>query len=88
MAGVSIPLVPLAHQYVKTTPVPALAGQNTEALEASRPILRHQDRDLYFREHVDRIGIGSYAHRPMPVAVADVEHPRDSADQPSKLAFT
>ncbi|MEU1513210.1 FAD-dependent oxidoreductase [Streptomyces sp. NPDC005811] len=88
MAGVSIPLVPLAHQYVRTTPVPALVGLNSEALEASRPILRHQDRDLYFREHVDRIGIGSYAHRPMPVRVDEVEHPRDSADQPSKLAFT
>ncbi|MEV5845446.1 FAD-dependent oxidoreductase [Streptomyces sp. NPDC051985] len=88
LAGVNVPLVPLAHQYVKTSPLRALAGRNTEALEASRPILRHQDRDLYFREHVDRIGIGSYAHRPMPIRVDDVEHPRDSLDQPSKLAFT
>ncbi|MHA6784347.1 GcvT family protein [Pseudonocardia saturnea] len=74
-----IPLLPMAHQYVTTTPLPELAGATAEA---SAPILRHQDRDLYFREHADRIGIGSYAHRPMPV--------REFADgaMPSVLPFT
>ncbi|MFE5139846.1 FAD-dependent oxidoreductase [Streptomyces fagopyri] len=64
MAGVDVPLQPLAHQYVKTRRLPELAGATAEA---SRPILRFQDRDLYFREHTDRIGIGSYAHQPLPV---------------------
>ncbi|MFG2478088.1 FAD-dependent oxidoreductase [Streptomyces fagopyri] len=64
MAGVDVPLQPLAHQYVKTKRLPELAEATAEA---SRPILRHQDRDLYFREHTDRIGIGSYAHKPLPV---------------------
>ncbi|WP_393099665.1 FAD-dependent oxidoreductase [Streptomyces sp. LN325] len=64
MAGVDVPLQPLAHQYAKTKRLPELAGATAEA---SMPILRFQDRDLYFREHTDRIGIGSYAHKPLPV---------------------
>ncbi|MEU3828689.1 FAD-dependent oxidoreductase [Streptomyces sp. NPDC029080] len=64
MAGVDVPLQPLAHQYARTRPLPELSGATAEA---SRPVLRFQDRDLYFREHTDRIGIGSYAHRPLPV---------------------
>ncbi|MEI5103880.1 FAD-dependent oxidoreductase [Streptomyces sp. PmtG] len=67
MAGVDVPLQPLAHQYAWTRPLPGLAGVNDPRTEASRPILRFQDRDLYFREHTDRVGIGSYAHRPLPV---------------------
>lgn len=67
MAGVDVPLQPLAHQYARTLPLPELAGVNDPRTEASRPILRFQDRDLYFREHTDRVGIGSYAHRPLPV---------------------
>ena len=89
LAGVSVPLLPLAHQYAKTTPVPALAGVNPEALEATKPILRHQDRDLYYREHGDRIGIGSYAHRPMPVDLDAITHPSQGAPlMPSMLPFT
>ncbi|MER7678027.1 FAD-dependent oxidoreductase [Streptomyces sp. NPDC096934] len=64
MAGVDVPLLPLAHQYARTGRLPELAGATAEA---SKPILRFQDRDLYFREHTDRIGIGSYAHKPLPV---------------------
>lgn len=64
MAGVDVPLQPLAHQYARTKPLPQLAEATSEA---SRPILRFQDRDLYFREHTDRLGIGSYAHKPLPV---------------------
>ena len=67
MAG---PLLPLAHQYVKSTPVPELKGRNELPNGARKPILRHQDRDLYYRERGERNGIGCYAHRPMPVDVA------------------
>lgn len=79
LVDLTVPLLPMAHQYVTTTPLPELAGATAEA---SAPILRHQDRDLYFREHTDRVGIGSYAHRPMPV--------REFADggMPSVLPFT
>ncbi|WP_455351848.1 GcvT family protein [Streptomyces sp. SYSU K217416] len=88
MVGQSVPLVPLAHQYAKTTAVPVLAGRNDELTEASLPILRNQDANLYYRELVDRIGIGSYAHRPMPVPLEDVAHPSDAAVMPSMLDFT
>ena len=76
MVGMDVPLLPLAHQYVKTGQVAELVGRNDEASEIGLPILRHQDADLYFREHVDRIGIGSYAHRPMPVRLDDARRRR------------
>ncbi|MER6841538.1 GcvT family protein [Streptomyces platensis] len=88
MAGVDVPLLPLAHQYATTEPLPELAGVNDPREEASKPILRFQDRDLYFREHTDRIGIGSYAHRPMPVDPFTVAAFDDSPVMPSSLPFT
>jgi glycine cleavage system aminomethyltransferase T/glycine/D-amino acid oxidase-like deaminating enzyme len=88
LVGLTVPLVPLAHQYVKSSPLPALYGLADELTETRRPILRHQDADLYFREHVDRIGIGSYAHRPMPVADVDIVGPDEVAVMPSMLPFT
>ncbi|MET9882110.1 FAD-dependent oxidoreductase [Streptomyces sp. NPDC006430] len=85
MAGTNLPLTPLAHQLAWTGPVPAMVGQ---AEEAVHPILRHQDADLYYRERFDRIGIGSYGHRPMPVSADDIA-PLDCAEQmPSVLQFT
>ena len=91
MVGMSIPLLPLAHQYVKTTAVPQLKGRNEQPNGASLPILRHQDQDLYYREHGDRYGIGYYGHRPMPVVAASLgltpEHV-DEQNMPSRLEFT
>lgn len=90
MVGMDVPLLPLAHQYAKTGTIPELAGRNTEATEAGMPILRHQDQDLYFREHFDRIGIGSYAHRPMPVDLRELARSANvsESDMPSMLPFT
>lgn len=92
MAGVDVPLQPLAHQYARTRPLPELAGRNDPRTEASRPILRFQDRDLYFREHTDRVGIGSYAHRPLPVDPFAVPAYDDAAARglamPSSYPFT
>ncbi len=87
LVGLTIPLQPLAHQYATTSPLPALAGATADA---TAPILRHQDADLYFREHGDRVGIGSYAHRPMPVDVLSGEFAghADAPVMPSMLAFT
>jgi glycine/D-amino acid oxidase-like deaminating enzyme len=89
MAGIDVPLQPLAHQYARTRPLPELAGATEEA---SKPILRFQDRDLYFREHTDRIGIGSYAHKPLPVdpfAVLDYDEARaNDMEMPSSFPFT
>lgn len=94
MVGVRIPLLPLAHQYVKTTAVPALASRgvnNNRIMNAVLPILRHQDEDLYYREHGDQYGIGYYGHRPMPVVAASLgvtpQHV-DEQNMPSRLQFT
>jgi dimethylglycine oxidase len=91
MVGMTIPLLPLAHQYAKTTAVPQLKGRNELPNGASLPILRHQDQDLYYREHGDRYGIGYYGHRPMPVVAASLgltpEHV-DEQNMPSRLEFT
>lgn len=90
MVGMDVPLLPLAHQYAKTGQVAELVGRNTEESEASLPILRHQDQDLYYREHNDRMGIGSYAHRPMPVDLdlLDEGAAVDAGSMPSMLPFT
>jgi dimethylglycine oxidase len=91
MVGLPIPLLPLAHQYVKTTSIAALHGRNAVPNGASLPILRHQDKDLYYREHGDRLGIGYYGHKPMPVVAADLgrtpEHVSERS-MPSRLDFT
>ncbi|KAG8532530.1 uncharacterized protein KY384_002407 [Bacidia gigantensis] len=91
MAGLPIPLLPLAHQYAKTSPIPALAGRNSPSNGASLPILRHQDHDLYYREHGEQYGIGYYGHRPMPVtasALGPTPQQVDEKNMPSRLEFT
>ncbi|HEX6352935.1 FAD-dependent oxidoreductase [Actinophytocola sp.] len=90
MVGMRVPLLPLAHQYVRTGQVLELVGRNDEQTEAGLPILRHQDKDLYYREHVDCVGIGSYAHRPMPVSLSDLPEVDDLTESamPSMLPFT
>jgi dimethylglycine oxidase len=92
MAGMTVPLVPLAHQYARTGKIAELIGRNDARRDARLPILRHQDRDLYYREHVDCIGIGSYAHRPMPIRLRDLpevaEDDLGESAMPSMLPFT
>ncbi|KAF2151608.1 dimethylglycine dehydrogenase mitochondrial precursor [Myriangium duriaei CBS 260.36] len=102
LAGVTIPILPLEHQYVKTTSVSALRGRpvnkHMNAMNAEYPILRYQDRDLYYREHGEQarlsriwLGIGSYHHRPMPIDAATLElGPKhvDEKHMPSRRDFT
>ncbi|MEW1981360.1 FAD-dependent oxidoreductase [Citricoccus sp. NPDC079358] len=105
LAGVRVPLVPLAHQYVTTSEVPALRRWRDRTGEASGragegaavgtgntarlPILRHQGEDLYFRQIGTRLGIGSYAHRPMPARIQDLpQYDAVTGAMPSKLPFT
>jgi len=55
------------------------------------PILRHQDQDLYYREHGEQIGIGYYGHKPMPVVAATLGVTSKNVDEhnmPSRLDFT
>ncbi len=58
--GTPMPLFPGEHQYIFTGPVPALA--DIAAQEVAMPITAFDDLSIYFRQHGDHIGIGSYAH--------------------------
>lgn len=84
LAGVSIPVQAVAHQYAVTGPVPALvSGQN----EVAQPILRHQDSSMYFRQAYDRYGVGSYQHRAIPVRTEELAHtaaPGGGAEAPAE----
>lgn len=85
MVGQVIPLVPVQHQYVKTSPLPELAA---ETEEVRHPILRHQDRSMYFRQHGDCYGLGSYYHEPLLVDPDDILAPKQAPVMPSVKAFT
>lgn len=90
MVGLVVPLLPLAHQYVKTSAVKTAAMQYAPGGE-SLPILRHQDQDLYYRTHGDQLGIGYYGHRPMPIVAASLGKTTERVDDknmPSRLEFT
>ncbi len=97
LAGVDLPLTPLAHQLAWTAPLPELAGApggpapragSPPTGPARRPILRHQGGDLYYREWGERLAIGWYGHRPLPVAVGDIAAVGDAPVMPSMLPFT
>jgi len=48
------------------------------------PIVRYQDKDLYFRQHRDAYGFGSYRHEPLPVDAEALPH----NDHPAIFPFT
>jgi glycine cleavage system aminomethyltransferase T/glycine/D-amino acid oxidase-like deaminating enzyme len=90
LVELDVPLVPMVHQYARTAPVPQQRGQREqggEPIEATKPLLRHQEAGLYFREHFDRMGIGSYAHRPLPMRPGEIATP-SATGAPSELPFT
>jgi glycine cleavage system aminomethyltransferase T/glycine/D-amino acid oxidase-like deaminating enzyme len=71
MLGQTIPLTPCEHLYTITTPVPDLAGVDP-AVDATHPMMRDQDRAMYYRQHGDRYGVGSYQHVPLLVDPHDI----------------
>ncbi len=58
MAGITVPLQPVKHQYIITDPIPGLA---TDA-----PTLRDPDRRTYFKEEVGGLVMGGYEPNPQP----------------------
>ncbi|HEY5224611.1 MAG TPA: FAD-dependent oxidoreductase [Microbacteriaceae bacterium] len=89
MVGQRLALTPLAHQHTWTKPLAALADRGS--VEATLPVLRHQDADLYYRQNFQGLGIGSYRHRPMPVGVDELTHwsaVERTGAMPSVLPFT
>lgn len=85
MAGVTIPLQPMAHQFVWTEDMKEFAGETDEV---TMPIIRHQDSAMYYRQVFNGLGAGSYQHRPLPVEVSEIAKYGEMKDMPSVKAFT
>jgi glycine cleavage system aminomethyltransferase T/glycine/D-amino acid oxidase-like deaminating enzyme len=88
LAGVPIPLTPMQHIFARTNPLPELAD---ERAILRHPIVRHQDKDLYFRQYGSAYGFGSYRHDPLPVdadALKDDGHPAILPYTPEHLAVS
>ena len=70
MVGVTIPLIPMAHQYLTTKPL--------DGVSAAMPTMRDPDHLVYFREEVGGLVVGGYEREPAPWALdgvpADFNH--------------
>ncbi len=84
LAGAPLPLQPMQHQYVRTTPLDELAQEHREIVH---PILRDQDQHLYLRQHASSYSIGSYQHEPLLVNPYQLPSVQDQ-DTPAALPFT
>ncbi|MGB1250403.1 MAG: GcvT family protein [Candidatus Promineifilaceae bacterium] len=78
--GVPMPLYPGEHQYIYTDPTPALDAYSHT--ESGIPITTMDDISVYFRQHGNRIGIGSYHH---PARLVD---PNAIIRHDAKMPFT
>ena len=58
LAGVTVPIIPMAHQYVFT--------ERIEGISAGLPGLRDPDNLCYFREEVGGLCMGGYERNPAP----------------------
>ncbi len=67
LAGVELPIIPLAHQYVVTGPVPALAGR-----EAELPVLRDPGGSFYVRQEGRGLLVGPFERNPAPWALTGI----------------
>lgn len=56
MVGVTIPIIPMAHQYLTTRPI--------EGVRKDFPTMRDPDRLVYFREEVGGLLMGGYEREP------------------------
>jgi dimethylglycine oxidase len=87
MVSVPLPLQPLEHQLVHMKPLAQLS-EFKSGPETAQPILRHQDKSMYFKQLHDSYVIGSYQHRALPVHVDDIKSNDDAPIMPSMHPFT
>lgn len=90
LLGFEIPMLPVEHGFGFSTPVQQLP-QIDEAEEVRGPMIRHQDHAMYFREWGDRIALGAYEHRTIPVADEDIASAEEFAatgTEPAVHPFT
>jgi glycine cleavage system aminomethyltransferase T/glycine/D-amino acid oxidase-like deaminating enzyme len=85
MAGAPIPLSPLHHQLMYTSPVPELKGATGQI---EWPLLRDQDRSMYVRQEYDGWEVGSYMHPAIITEANDIPSAQDSLLSPTMMPFT
>jgi 4-methylaminobutanoate oxidase (formaldehyde-forming) len=64
MVGVTVPIIPMAHQYLFTEPI--------EGVHPGLPQLRDPDNLVYYREEVGGLCMGGYERDPAPWALDGV----------------
>ena len=67
MAGVEVPVVPMAHQFLITGPI--------DGVRSDLPTMRDPDLLVYFREEVGGLVVGGYERTPAPWSLDGI--PRD-----------
>jgi glycine cleavage system aminomethyltransferase T/glycine/D-amino acid oxidase-like deaminating enzyme len=79
LAGVTIPIVPIKHQYVVSGAVPTADIENIADIEVI-PTVRDPDHIVYFRGEGDGILVGGYIRTPKvcwpPAGTAPLAQPR------------
>ena len=82
----TLPLTPLAHQLAWTGPVPALRRPRPRRRSGRSCATRTPTSTT--ASAFDRLGIGYYGHRPMPVRAEDIARLDAAEVMPSVLEFT
>ncbi len=80
MVGLTLPMTPMQHLYARSTPLPELAD---ETVDVRHPIVRQQDHDMYYRQHGQAYGFGSYRHAPLVVPAEQLPKHDHPAEFPS-----
>lgn len=85
MVGMTLPMTAMEHQMAWTPPLPS---QQWHTEEATRPMIRHMDAGIYYRDRFQKLEIGSFAHRAIPVDAWDLKSPDEAPVMPSVHPFT
>ncbi|MEO6797711.1 MAG: FAD-dependent oxidoreductase [Candidatus Dormibacter sp.] len=64
MAGVTVPIIPMAHQY--------LLARIKQAIPEDLPTMRDPDRLVYFRRDASGLVMGGYERNPAPFGLAGI----------------
>jgi len=66
---VPLPLLAFQHQYAISEPLDSLSmiDPNDRDQEAVWPLIRDLDAAMYYRQHWNKLGVGNYWHKPLPV---------------------
>jgi len=72
--NVPLPLLAFEHQYMVSEPLEELSMYDPENRddECPFPLIRDLDVTMYYRAHWNKLGIGSYWHKPLAVNPYDV----------------